>query len=60
MFYPEDFANFALKKVLFLKGHFSLYSHVYEHGKLGISVNASPIMALILPNSYLKLSKYHL
>ena len=47
MFYPEDFANFALKKVLFLKCHFSLYCDVYEHGKLGISVNTSPIMALV-------------
>ena len=26
----------------------TLYSDVYEHGKLGISVNTSPIMALEL------------
>ena len=48
MFYLEDFANFALEKVLFLKCHFSLYCDMYEHGKLGISVNTSPIMALIV------------
>ena len=28
--------------------HFSLYCDVYEYGKLGISVNTSPIMALII------------
>ena len=31
-----------------LKCHISLYCDVYEHGKLGISVNTSPIMALPL------------
>ena len=36
MFYPEGFANFALD------------CDVYEHGKLGISVNTSLIMALFL------------
>ena len=28
--------------------HFSLYCDVYEHGKLEISVNTSPIMALVV------------
>ena len=46
MFYPEDFANFALEKSFVPKVPFSLYCDVYEHGKLGISVNTSPIMAL--------------
>ena len=48
MFYPEDFADFALEKSFVPKVPFSLYWDVYEHGKLGISVNTSPIMALLL------------
>ena len=47
MFYPEDFVNFALEKSFVPKVPFSLYCDVYEHGKLGISVNTSPIMALV-------------
>ena len=47
MFYPEDFANFALEKSFVPKVPFFLYCDVYEHGKLGISVNTSLIMALI-------------
>ena len=48
MFYPEDFANFALEKSFVPKEPFFLYCDVYEHGELGISVNTSLIMALLL------------
>ena len=49
MFYPEDFANFALEKSFVPKvPFFFIHVHVYEHGKLGISVNTSPIMALVV------------
>ena len=48
MFYPEGFANLALEKSFVPKVPFLLYCHVYEHGKLGISVSTSPIMALIV------------
>ena len=46
MFYPEDFANFALEKSFVPNVPF--FCDVYEYGKLGISVNTSPIMALVL------------
>ena len=45
MFYPEGFANFALEKSFV---PIVTFFFVYEHGKLGISVNTSPIMALVV------------
>ena len=58
MFYPEGFANFALEKSFVPKVTFFF---VYEHGKLGISVNTSPIMALVKPifkGNFKKITKY--